>query len=112
RHWISSATCPSRTSLTVTTCAPMTASSIHGYGREDATTASGNTRHVTRLGGPRRSLTGTAAVLRDLIMWRVVGGIGRRVAGLGSGLGLLAGQSRRRSGAAGLTFASRSVWPA
>jgi hypothetical protein len=36
---------------------------IHSYKREDVTTTSGNTRPVTRLGGPRRRLTGTPTSL-------------------------------------------------
>src|SRR6266542_2905979 len=55
---MSNATCPSSRSLTVTTRAPMTASSIHSYGCKDAPGRHGNTSPATALGGPRRSLTG------------------------------------------------------
>jgi hypothetical protein len=50
RHWLSNATCPSRTSLTVTTCAPMTASHLHQQGDDHPPARSQSTSSTTLTG--------------------------------------------------------------
>src|SRR5215207_7814404 len=65
---MSNATCPSSTSLTVTTRTPMTASTptTTTSAADDPPGGGEHANQAIRLGGQRRSLTGTPVVDRDL----------------------------------------------